>query len=185
MVVFLVMVIQSMTRSWRMAKKYMSQAEFSRYRGVSRATVTEYKKKGLLVFLEDGRVDVAASEARLDSSLDPTRGGDRSPRDGKPSAKDSSSELAKEKINELRLKNEKQSLEVERLAGRLIEKDPTAMAAFTLARNALESLLAIPDRLASLVAAETDEAKVHELMTEEIREVANELAEKAEGMFHG
>ena len=165
-----------------MRKKFMTQAEFSRHRGVSRATVSEYKKKGLLIFTDDGRVDVAASEAKLDSSLDPSRGGDRSGRDVKPSA-NKDSDLMKAKVNESLTKTAKQALEVEKMAGRLIEKEPTAMAAFTLSRNALESLLAIPDRLSTLLAVESDAAVVHELMSKEIRDVANTLADAAEAMF--
>jgi superfamily II RNA helicase len=163
-------------------KKFMSQAEFARFRGVSRATVTEYKKKSFLVFNDDGRVDVAASESVLDSSLDPTRGGDRSGRDEKPPA-NKDGQLLTARINETLTKTAKQALEVEKMAGRLIEKEPTAMAAFTLSRQALESLLTIPDRLATLLAVESDAAVVHEMISKEIRVVANTLADAAVAMF--
>jgi len=161
----------------------MSQAEFARFRGVSRATVTEYKQKDLLVFNSDGRVDVAKSEASLDSLLDPTRGGDRSGREQKPSANKDKT-LLDARISETITKTAKNALEVEKMAGRLIEKDLTAMAAFTLSRQALESLLAIPDRLSTLLAVETDAAKIHETLSKEIRLVANKLADEAEAMFN-
>ncbi|MCB1466796.1 MAG: hypothetical protein KDK08_06575 [Rhizobiaceae bacterium] len=40
----------------------MSQAEYARYRGVSRKTVTVWKHKGLLVLNGIGQVDVAATD---------------------------------------------------------------------------------------------------------------------------
>ncbi len=58
----------------------MSQAEFAAHRGVQKSAVSNWKKKGLIVFSEDpaqpGRlfVNVAQTEARLSSRVDPTRG---------------------------------------------------------------------------------------------------------------
>ena len=54
--------------------------------------------------------------------------------------------------------------------------------AFELAREAQEALIAIPDRLASVVAAESDAVKVHKLMEEEIRHVCEALAGGAQKM---
>lgn len=43
----------------------MTQAEFARHRGVSRKTVTVWKRDGYLTFGDDGRIQVAATEAAL------------------------------------------------------------------------------------------------------------------------
>lgn len=53
----------------------LSQEEYARRRGVSRFCVTDWKKKGLLTFSSDGRVDVAESDARVDSRPATYRGG--------------------------------------------------------------------------------------------------------------
>jgi hypothetical protein len=58
-----------------MNEESLSQAEYARHRGVSRFCVTNWKKKGLLAFAADGRVDVAASETLLDSRPATYRGG--------------------------------------------------------------------------------------------------------------
>jgi hypothetical protein len=58
-----------------MSPKYMTQAEFSRRRDVSRNAVTTWKKKGLLVTDDAGRVDVEASEWILDQRPATYRGG--------------------------------------------------------------------------------------------------------------
>lgn len=59
--------------------RLMTQAEFAAHRGVGKSAVSNYKKAGLLVFGEDPadgkiKVDVARTEARLNSKVDPTRG---------------------------------------------------------------------------------------------------------------
>ena len=55
----------------------MTQAEFAVHRGVQKSAVSNWKKKGLLVFVEDAdklKVDVARSDARINANVDPTRG---------------------------------------------------------------------------------------------------------------
>ncbi|RXF67705.1 hypothetical protein EK403_21075 [Hansschlegelia zhihuaiae] len=53
----------------------MTQAEFARRRGVSKKTVTVWKGNGLLVFGDDGLVDVDATEWNLDQRPAKYRGG--------------------------------------------------------------------------------------------------------------
>ena len=50
----------------------MSKAQFARHRGVGRSAVSNWITRGQLVIV-DGKVDVAASEALLDASVDPGR----------------------------------------------------------------------------------------------------------------
>lgn len=157
--------------------RFIRQAEFARLRGVSRATVWEYKSKGLLVMTDDGLVDVAASQARLQEQLDPARGGVRTGAK-KPAAGSRAYMVAK--TAEMEARAARQQLELRERAGELVEKDTVHRRGFTLARQAQEAMIAIPDRLASLIAAETDPAKVHELLSNELRQVANDLAKAVE-----
>ncbi len=52
----------------------------------------------------------------------------------------------------------------------------TNSAVFTLARIARDQLEALPDRLASILAAEADERRIYALMANEIRAVLTELS---------
>lgn len=61
------------------AKNAMTQADFARYRGVSRVNVTKWKSRGLLVFEADGRVAVTESDARLAARPETFRGGSVKP----------------------------------------------------------------------------------------------------------
>lgn len=53
----------------------MGQAEFARHRGVSKAIVTKWKSQGLLALTADGKVDVEATEWKLDQRPANYRGG--------------------------------------------------------------------------------------------------------------
>lgn len=154
----------------------MTQAEFARHRAVARSTVNEYKKKGWLVMTDEGLVNVVASEKLLADNLDPTRGGDRT-RAQKPAAE---RRLSDAKAEEIETKISRQRLLLEKEAGRLVDKELTFRFVFNLARNAQESLMSIADRLAPLVAAESDPARVHEMLSDEIRLVCNNLAKASE-----
>jgi len=57
---------------------FVKKSEFARQRGVSRAALTAWSARGLLVLSDDGRVDVTASNARLDERPEIYRGGQSS-----------------------------------------------------------------------------------------------------------
>ncbi|MDZ7804318.1 hypothetical protein [Thiohalophilus sp.] len=155
----------------------MSQAEFARHRGVAKATVTEYKRKGFLVLTDDGRIDVEKTERVLAASLD-TRGGNRNRgSDEQPAATDASYMAAK--TREMEAKAARQEMETRQRAGELVAREDVQVTAFTLARNAQEAVMAVADRLSPLLAAETDSAKVHEMLSAELRQVCQDLAKAA------
>lgn len=62
-------------------------------------------------------------------------------------------------------------IELQERRGNLIGRADVEEQAFKAARIVREGMLAIPDRLAHLLAAESDPAKIHAAMTEEIRKV--------------
>jgi hypothetical protein len=64
----------------------LSLAAFARLHGVAKPTVTGWKQRDLLVMTVDGKVDVAASHARLASRPAVHRGGVAKVRPGKPAA---------------------------------------------------------------------------------------------------
>lgn len=60
-------------------------------------------------------------------------------------------------------------LEYEQRSGKLVDADSVRSEAFKLARGLRDSLMNIPDRLATEIAAMTDSHAVHRRITEEIR----------------
>jgi len=164
-----------------MPKPYMTRAEYARYRGVNQGQITKYGRQGLLVEGPDGRIDVAATDARLDAVLNPVHGGDRRAEQSVEAAHDGPGRIAylEAKAEETRLKALARRLELEERAGRLVRADEVEAEAFARARQAQEAILALPDRLASQLAAETDEARVYALLEAEVRRIARELAASA------
>lgn len=67
-------------------------------------------------------------------------------------------------------------LEFAEKEGKLIDRAQTEADAFKTARTVRNGLIAIPDRVASLLAAESDPARVHAVLSAEIREVLAGLA---------
>lgn len=158
----------------------LSLADYAEHRGVSKPTVSQYKREGRLVLTDDGQVDVVASDALLAATLDPLRGGDRTGATDKPSAKGG---LAAERLEGERIKNARQHLALQRDAEVLVDKDGVNRAAFSLARSAQEAMMGVPDRVAVLLAAESDPAKCHEMLSKEMRTICNNLATAARECF--
>jgi phage terminase Nu1 subunit (DNA packaging protein) len=67
-------------------------------------------------------------------------------------------------------------LELHERKGRLIDAEKVKAAAFAQGRMVCDKLLNIPDRVAPIIAAETDQTKVAELLTREIRQALEELS---------
>lgn len=184
-------------------KSFATRAEFARIRGCSQPYVTKLGHQGRLVLNAAGLVDVARTIALLDATDDPARGGDRT---GKPapavaqtaaSAPPAAAAVAgkgddgpsppfapgesaayknaatRERVAKARLAE----LELAEKAGNLVRRDEVETAVFGLARQAQEALDAIADRLSTQLAAESDPARVHQLLSEDVRRVMQQLAE--------
>lgn len=151
-------------------------------------------------------VDVAATIALLDRTDDPARGGDRTgkptvaasaptsasqaeghgtaPPNARSAADGDSAPIAisiegayrtaatRERIAKARLAE----LDLAEKAGTLVPKAEVEAAIFGLARQAMDALDAIPDRLAAQLAALDDAAAVHKLLSDELRHVMQALA---------
>ena len=76
------------------------------------------------------------------------------------------SEVERAKLLEIRARVE---------AGKYVDADDVKVAAFNKAREVRDSLLNIPERLAAVLAAESDERRVHQIMVDEIRSALEAL----------
>jgi len=72
-------------------------------------------------------------------------------------------------------------LDYEERLGKLVNRDEVQVAAFNKFRTFRDGMLNIPDRVAAQLAAETDPAKVHEILTTEIRKALLEFADATNG----
>jgi hypothetical protein len=67
-------------------------------------------------------------------------------------------------------------LDYEERSGKLINKDEVQVEAFNQYRTFRDGMLNLPDRLAAVLAAESESAKVHEILTTEIRKALQDYA---------
>ena len=68
-------------------------------------------------------------------------------------------------------------IEYEERVAKLVSKDEVQVAAFNKFRQFRDAMLNIPDRVAAMVAAETEAAKCYEILATEIRKALNEFAD--------
>jgi hypothetical protein len=68
-------------------------------------------------------------------------------------------------------------MDYEERAGKLVSRDETKVAAFNRYRTFRDGMLNIPDRLAAVLAAETDPRRTHELLSTEIRKALTEFSD--------
>lgn len=172
--------------------KELSQTEYAVERGWSPAYVTKLKRQGRLVLTPAGKVNVEATDRLIESTRDPARGGDRRlavgvGSDGEDGARSGAAPgvnakggrapresndgynvaATRERVAKARLAE----LELAEKIGQLVRRQEVEAAIFGLARQTMEALDALPDRLASQLAAETDVTRVHALLTEHTRRI--------------
>jgi len=174
----------------------ISQAEYARKRGVSRQYVGQMVAKGIIQ-LVDKKVDVDQADVALAAIRDPARA-ERRPKhdddapapvpgtDGNQSAAYAptfsqsgndlptlllktriKSEVERAKLLEIKAKVE---------AGKYVDADDVKLVAFNKARVVRDALMNIPERLAAVLAAETDTQRVHNMLMTELRTALEELS---------
>lgn len=68
-------------------------------------------------------------------------------------------------------------LELDRETGTLVRKDAVTIAAFNLARQCRDQLQAIPERMATTLAATEDPAEVQRMLEDEVERICEELSD--------
>ena len=76
-------------------------------------------------------------------------------------------------------------LELARKTGALVEKSKVEAQAFRTGRKVRNSLLGLPDRLAGVLASESDQRKTHALLTKEIHQTLEALCQRPAGRTRG
>lgn len=171
----------------------MTQSEYAAHRGISKQAISKHKAEGRLVLDGDGRVQVMATDALLAQVLHPTKGGkggsravsdeQADPPAGKPlpagdTTIDQISYTDAARAEKL-LRGRLLSIEIAERCAQLVDRETVDRQAFARARQALDALMAISDRLAPQLAAESDPHRVHVMLDTELRRVAQQIADSA------
>lgn len=161
------------------------QSEFARRQGWSPSYVTELKKRDRLVMTPDGLVDVEASLERIrqtaDDNRDDVRARHAKIRNSEPQPDPEKNDIASKTFQTSRALKERYlaltaKLEYETKLRTLLKADEVSAAATEIGSILRAQLENLPDLAAPLLAAETDEGRVHSLLVEHIENTLQQIA---------
>jgi hypothetical protein len=132
----------------------MSQRQYAKHRGVSRAAVQRAIREGRIETIPDGRIDADVADRQWeDRTLDPVAG---------------AGEFVRARAIRAHYEARLAKIEYEERVGRLVPVEEVRDAAFAKYRQKRDAMLNIPDRLAAAVAAEADAAAIRNMLVNEI-----------------
>ncbi len=162
----------------------LSEAAAARECGISRQAVHEWVKRGLIAKGPDGLLcarEVQVLRAGLHpsskASAPPTVPSPATPPEPAVPASDDAAMTSYHVAKTLREAAEARiaQLKLAELQGQLVRADDWAAALAKRAAAFREGLLQIPARLSAQLAAESDQARIHALLEDELRQVMSQL----------
>jgi hypothetical protein len=169
----------------------MTQSEYARHRRKSRQYISQLAKAGVLV-MRAGKVDVRASDTVLDDR--PVEDVDErpvaapaglSPRLDKPANEplgQTGASFGQARTIEMVFRAKLRRLEFETRQGKLIEAEAVRKTIADAVRSLRDGILGLPDRLATVLAAESDSKKVHVTLKTELSRELEALANAIGGI---
>ena len=156
---------------------FVSARQYAQHRGVSHTAVQKAIRQGRIRTTPDGRIDVEPADRDWQRNTGPaaTSHPALAPERTAPGSHPGPSYAQSRAVRELYMAR-LAKLDYEERTGKLVDAAEMAKAAFDDSRVVRDRLLTIPDRISSLIAAETDERRVHNLLTVEIREALMDLS---------
>ena len=157
----------------------MTMAEYSRHRKVNRSHITRLAQRGILV-MRGKLVDVAASDAVLDDrpvDVEPQQA--TPPPQFRPAADSlggTGASFAQARTVEMVFRAKLRKLEFEVRQGKVIEAEVVRKSMADAGRALRDGILGLPDRLATVLAAESDPKKIHVTLKTELSRELEALA---------
>lgn len=174
-------------------RELISQREYARRSGLAPSSVNEAVKRGRITLVE-GKVDPVLADREWVENTDPSTPRNRisgNPKHTRPkgqvaqpmdlgggdhSRNGSASGYAKARAAREIYSAQLAKLELDRRRGELLRADEVRIAAFNAARRARDQLLALPERVAAILAATEDPDEIRMILNEEIERVCRELS---------
>lgn len=173
----------------------LSQRGYARHRGVSHTAVQKALATGRITAGPDGKIDADQADASWAATTDISKPRNSVSGKPKPSAQPSAPhgpngagngvvhwephrvavQLATARADREEYLAKLARLEYEMKSGNLVSIDDVREQIFALSRRARESVFGIPDRIAPILAGESDPATVHRLLLDELRAALAEL----------
>ena len=146
----------------------MSQAEYSRHRGLNKSSVSRLVQRGILV-MRGKLVNVAASDAVLDDrpGVEESAPASAVTTPAAPAQDHGAPSYAQARVVDMTYRARLRRLEFERQQGKLIDAAAAHKQDSDISRAIRDRVLAIPGRVAPICAAETDQKKIESLLLQE------------------
>uniref|UniRef100_A0A6M3J4F4 Putative DNA binding, helix-turn-helix domain containing protein n=1 Tax=viral metagenome TaxID=1070528 RepID=A0A6M3J4F4_9ZZZZ len=166
-------------------KHELTQQEFAALLGIHQSRVSRYIKSGILdsAIRREGRrtfIDPEKAKDNLRANLDPAYHA-KAISDAEPEQKTTGGlDVTTARALKMHYEAGLKKLEYEQKRGKLIEIEKIETAAFNAARKIRDQCLAIPDRCAALVAAESDRFECNTILKREITFILENLANELE-----
>jgi hypothetical protein len=153
----------------------ISQTEWAKRQGFSKQYVNKLLKNGKIKLI-DGMIDEKSANSALQNQRDPNLPIRRNGSSSYENQSDMHDLLVKTKLKNEIERGKLLEAKVKTEIGQLVSLEDVKKVAFARGRIIRDSMLNIPDRISSLLATKNDAAKIHEILTKEIREVLEELS---------
>jgi len=156
----------------------LSQRAYARHRGVALSAVQKAIETGRISTQPDGRIDSEQADVAWEQNT--TRHAPPITKRGQDEDDVSifgASQYTKARAVREYYQAKLARIEYEERVAKLVAKDEMTIAAFNKFRQFRDHMLNIPDRVAAMVAAQTEAAKCYELLANEIRRALNEFAD--------
>jgi hypothetical protein len=181
-----------------MSMEPMSLRAYARHRGVSLRAVQKALASGRISTREDGRLDADVADVnwarntapRPQAPSKPTAANPKAPHQSvhhhsdtprreptEPLRVESGLEYSKARAVRETYMARLAKIDFEERTAKLVSSDEVQVAAFNRFRQFRDGMLNIPDRLAAVLAAESQPRRVHELLTTEIRKALLEFGD--------
>ena len=177
-------------------KQLISLREYARRRGISHVAVQRAVNSGRISTV-DGKIDPAEADREWRENTDQSKPRNRIT--GRPShtrppgeppvpmdfgapdeaagGNGTATGYAKARAARELYQAQLAKLELDRQRGVLIRADEVRVGAFNMARKARDQLIALPERVAAILAATQDPAEVQRILEEEIERICQEIAD--------
>jgi hypothetical protein len=170
--------------------RLMTKSEYAKHRGVSKPYITKLAKNGVLV-LRGSKVDVRASDTVLDDKpvddVDPPTPmqqpvGAAPPLRPVEGQGQGGASFGQARTIEMVFRAKLRRLEYETKQGKLIEAELVRKTVADAVRCLRDGILGLPDRLATVLAAESEAKKVHVTLNTELARQLEALANDIAGI---
>jgi len=156
----------------------MSLRAYARHRGCALSAVQKAIKTGRITVQPDGKIDAAQADIQWARNTEhhapPVAHRGQEEDDGSSFG---GSQYTKARAVREHYQARLTKIEYEERVAKLVPKDEVQVAAFNKFRQFRDHMLNIPDRIAAMVAAETEAARCYEIIAIEIRKALNDFSD--------